>query len=51
MPFQPIPFDVYFQGSEGNAINAILDLRDFYRKEQEKKVGHFIDWDAPPPRI
>ena len=51
MPFQPLPFDVSFLGSEWHAISAILDLRDFYRKEQEEKVGHLIDWDAPPPRI
>lgn len=51
MPFQPIPFDVYFYGSEWNAKDTIRDLRDFYRKEQEEKVGHLIDWDAPPPKI
>jgi len=51
MPFQPIPFDVYFNGVVSDAVDTITDLRDFYRKEQEEKVGHFIDWDAPPPRI
>ena len=51
MPFQPIPFDVYFYGSEWNANDTIRDLRDFYRKEQEEKVGHLIDWDASPPKI
>ena len=51
MPFQPIPFDVYFNGVVCDAVDTIRDLREFYRKEQEAKVGHFIDWDAPPPRI
>lgn len=51
MPYQPIPFDVYLNGNVSDAAKTIIDLRDFYRKEQEEKVGHFIEWDAPPPRI